>query len=268
MFGRWSEHPENLFLVEPYVFFPGQRVTSRSLLEAERCAHRAPAVAVLGSSTLQMGLSITGARLPPVSRECMQTGILQTYRDEVADHGMLSIARDVLLRVHDRVFEALSTPPTRGPGGKPVFAKWDVPHILQLERSEVRECSAASRLATLSIRRAAGCRLTLDSWLNGHLDHQQHRVSAAAQPGLVCCSACSKQASCKQARVGTLVRVQVLRGVVIMFSRIIPLDEVPSQHALWLRAEAFGARCTAQTDDAVTHLVTNTQHTLKVRIAT
>jgi hypothetical protein len=63
------------------------------------------------------------------------------------------------------------------------------------------------------------------------------------------------------------VQVQVLRGVVIMFSRIIPLDEVPSQHALWLRAEAFGARCTAQTDDAVTHLVTNTQHTLKVLIS-
>lgn len=67
--------------------------------------------------------------------------------------------------------------------------------------------------------------------------------------------------------MGTLVQVQVLRGVVIMFSRIIPLDEVPSQHALWLRAEAFGARCTAQTDDAVTHLVTNTQHTLKVLIS-
>ena len=61
------------------------------------------------------------------------------------------------------------------------------------------------------------------------------------------------------------VQAQVLRGVVIMFSRIIPLDEVPSQHALWLRAEAFGARCTATTDEAVTHLVTNTQHTLKVK---
>jgi hypothetical protein len=152
--------------VEPYVFFPGQRVTSRSLLEAERCAHCAPAVAVLGHSILlaysagvqiySSVMTITGARLALVRRDCMQTGIVQMYRDEVAEHGMLSIARDVLLRVHDRVFEALSTPPTRGADGKPVFAKWDVPHILQLERSEVRERSAASRLATLSIRRAAG----------------------------------------------------------------------------------------------------------------
>jgi hypothetical protein len=52
---------------------------------------------------------------------------------------MLSIARDVLLRVHDRVFTALSTPPTRGPDGKAVYAKWDVPHVLQLERSEVSD---------------------------------------------------------------------------------------------------------------------------------
>ncbi len=54
--GRWSAHPENLFLVEPYVYFPGQRVAARSLLDSERCArsrtlrsHRA-----LGS---QVGLS-------------------------------------------------------------------------------------------------------------------------------------------------------------------------------------------------------------------
>ena len=110
---------------------------------------------------------------------------------------------------------------------------------------------------------------THDLWFHSRLDDgkQQHRVSVAAQPELICCSACSKQAFGKQARVGTPVQVQVLRGVVIIFSRIIPQAEVPSQHPLWLRAEAFGARCTAQTDDAVTHLVTNTQHTLKVHIA-
>lgn len=147
----WSEHPENLFLVEPYMFFPGQRSTVRSLLETER--------------------------------------------DEVAERGMLRIAMDVLLRVHHRVFEALSTPPVRGPDGRLVYERWDVPHILQLERSEV------------------------------------------------------------------------LRGVVIMFSRIIPLDEPPMQHALWLRAEAFGATCTTDMSDAVTHLVTNTQHTLKAQWA-
>lgn len=53
---------------------------------------------------------------------------------------MLRIAMDVLLRVHHRVFKALSTPPVRGPDGKLVYERWDVPHILQLERSEV--CSS------------------------------------------------------------------------------------------------------------------------------
>lgn len=62
----------------------------------------------------------------------------------------------------------------------------------------------------------------------------------------------------------TLNLPQVLAGVVIMFSRIIPLDEEPTQHPLWLRAQAFGAACTVHMSDAVTHLVTNTQHTLKV----
>lgn len=50
----------------------------------------------------------------------------------------------------------------------------------------------------------------------------------------------------------------------IMFSRIIPLEEEPRQHALWVMAERFGATCTAHMGDDVTHLVTNTQHTLKV----
>jgi len=50
----------------------------------------------------------------------------------------------------------------------------------------------------------------------------------------------------------------------IMFSRIIPLEEEPRQHVLWVMAERFGATCTAHMGDDVTHLVTNTQHTLKV----
>ena len=49
-----------------------------------------------------------------------------------------------------------------------------------------------------------------------------------------------------------------------MFSRIIPLEEEPSQHALWVMAQRFGATCTAHMGPDVTHLITNTQHTLKV----
>lgn len=71
-----------------------------------------------------------------------------------------------------------------------------------------------------------------------------------------------RQPALSQVRAAPLS--QVLGGVVIMFSRIIPLDEEPTQHTLWLRATAFGATCTVEMSPAVTHLVTNTQHTLKV----
>lgn len=57
---------------------------------------------------------------------------------------------------------------------------------------------------------------------------------------------------------------QVLKGVRVMFSRIIPLDEEASRHALWVMAERFGATCTTHMGSDVTHLITNTQHTLKV----
>lgn len=50
---------------------------------------------------------------------------------------MLRIACDTLLRVHDHVFDALSTPPAPGADGQLVYARWDVPHILNLERLEV-----------------------------------------------------------------------------------------------------------------------------------
>lgn len=137
------------------MFFPGQRVASRSLLDAERC--------VPMSNSIMPSL----ANIPPAGRQkscksiattepqpCRATSMhsnwsltlslwrprsaIDSCRDEVAERGMLRIAMDVLLRVHDRVFEALSTPPTRAPDGRPVYAPWEVPHILQLERSEVR----------------------------------------------------------------------------------------------------------------------------------
>jgi hypothetical protein len=55
-----------------------------------------------------------------------------------------------------------------------------------------------------------------------------------------------------------------------MFSRIIPLEvKDPQRHPLWVMAQRFGATCTSAATQAdwigVTHLITNTQHTLKVR---
>lgn len=61
----------------------------------------------------------------------------------------------------------------------------------------------------------------------------------------------------------------MLQGVRIMFSRIIPLEmKDPQRHPLWVMAKRFGASCTTAATPAgwadVTHLITNTQHTLKV----
>jgi hypothetical protein len=57
---------------------------------------------------------------------------------------------------------------------------------------------------------------------------------------------------------------QVLAGVRILFSRVIPLDQAPASHALWRMAEAFGAACTTTADAAVTHVVASTRGTEKV----
>jgi RNA polymerase II C-terminal domain phosphatase-like 3/4 len=60
---------------------------------------------------------------------------------------------------------------------------------------------------------------------------------------------------------------QVLAGVTILFSRVVPLEQAPETHALWRLAEAFGARCTTVAADAVTHVVAATRGTEKVHWA-
>jgi hypothetical protein len=58
---------------------------------------------------------------------------------------------------------------------------------------------------------------------------------------------------------------QVLEGVCILFSRVIPLEQPPETHPLWCLAESFGASCTAQMQESITHVVTNTNGTEKAR---
>jgi hypothetical protein len=277
--GRWSEHPENLFLVEPYVFFPGQRVTSRSLLEAERCANHAQAAAVIGGAIPRVWssvTSITGAMYPPSSKEQRQMASAQSvqgrgggarhaeHRAGCAAAGARPGVRGAVHAAHSgpqrqarlRKVGRAAHPPAGALRGQRVPCSTRFLQALFIETATGRLCCSEDSAMVVPNRRLQGAMQRQEPI--GVLEPYS-RPAAAARPGMVCCGAFSKQAS-----VETLVQVQVLRGVVIMFSRIIPLDEVPSQHALWLRAEAFGARCTAQTDDAVTHLVTNTQHTLKV----
>ena len=57
---------------------------------------------------------------------------------------------------------------------------------------------------------------------------------------------------------------QVLRGVLILFSGVIPLADKPQEHHLWTLAERFGARCTTVKQDDVTHLVAKNTGTEKV----
>lgn len=69
---------------------------------------------------------------------------------------------------------------------------------------------------------------------------------------------------CMDCRKGGACREQVLAGVRILFSRVIPLEQPPASHALWRLAEAFGAACTTAADPGVTHVVASTRGTEKV----
>ena len=64
---------------------------------------------------------------------------------------------------------------------------------------------------------------------------------------------------------GHLCWLQVLTGVHIMFSRVIPLqDGRPELHPMWRKAVKFGATCTTQPSDAVTHVAAYVNGTEKV----
>ncbi|XP_039124494.1 RNA polymerase II C-terminal domain phosphatase-like 3 [Dioscorea cayenensis subsp. rotundata] len=61
---------------------------------------------------------------------------------------------------------------------------------------------------------------------------------------------------------------KILAGCRIVFSRVFPVGEAnPHMHPLWQTAEQFGASCTNQVDDRVTHVVANSLGTDKVNWA-
>lgn len=58
---------------------------------------------------------------------------------------------------------------------------------------------------------------------------------------------------------------KILGGCRIVFSRVFPVGESsPHMHPLWQTAEQFGAVCTNQLDEQVTHVVANSLGTDKV----
>jgi hypothetical protein len=55
--------------------------------------------------------------------------------------------------------------------------------------------------------------------------------------------------------------LQVLAGVQLVFSRVIPLETNPRQHPLWVLAEQYGATCSQQCTPDTTHVVAMNQGT-------
>lgn len=60
---------------------------------------------------------------------------------------------------------------------------------------------------------------------------------------------------------------QVLPGVRVLFSRVFPLGAAQQTQQLWRMAEDFGAACTTDADEAVTHVVANCRGTEKAQWA-
>ncbi|CAL9128548.1 unnamed protein product, partial [Musa textilis] len=77
--------------------------------------------------------------------------------------------------------------------------------------------------------------------------------------------------SIQEADVRSLLEAEqrkVLRGCRIVFSRVFPVGEAnPQQHPLWKKAEQFGAVCTNQIDEHVTHVIATSHGTDKVQWA-
>ena len=59
--------------------------------------------------------------------------------------------------------------------------------------------------------------------------------------------------------------MQVLKGTKVLFSRLWHVGEKSEEQPLWILAKQLGAECTAKLDDSVTHVVTDTKLTEKVR---
>ena len=58
---------------------------------------------------------------------------------------------------------------------------------------------------------------------------------------------------------------QVLAGVRLVFTRVIPLEQEPSSHPLWRLAESCGATCSGALDAGTTHVIAGASGTEKVR---
>ncbi|KAF8628253.1 hypothetical protein AX15_004028 [Amanita polypyramis BW_CC] len=63
------------------------------------------------------------------------------------------------------------------------------------------------------------------------------------------------------------IRTEVLAGVHVLFSSVIPLDTRPETTEIWRMALMFGARCSTELNNEVTHVVSAKRGTVKVDAA-
>lgn len=68
-------------------------------------------------------------------------------------------------------------------------------------------------------------------------------------------------------RIIPRIRTEVLEGVHILFSSVIPLDTKPESTEIWRMAHMFGARCSTELTADITHVVAAKRGTVKVDTA-
>lgn len=236
----WADHRHNLVAVERYVFFPSSRLQlgmrAPSLLEAgRRVAGQAKLCRPAPRGCCAGGVETSARRTAVLScsTPCCPVPDRRARRDECANEGMLSVALGVLRSTHATVFSALAAPPVMVPSGELLYRNWDARQALASQRQQARPsvCTDACPPADAGERRAP-------------CTHHWHAPAPPAAPP---------------------ARVQVLRGVHIVFTRVIPLEVQPDTHPLWMLANSYGATCGTVLSDAVTHVVAGCDGTEKVR---
>ncbi|KAG6915259.1 hypothetical protein DXG01_012444 [Tephrocybe rancida] len=68
-------------------------------------------------------------------------------------------------------------------------------------------------------------------------------------------------------RIIPRIRTEVLEGVHLLFSSVIPLDTRPESTEIWKMAHMFGARCSTELKGDITHVVAAKRGTVKVDMA-
>jgi len=198
---------------------------------------------------------------------------------------MLKHTLDALLRTHITTFEALWDRPQRLPNK---LWKWDVRHSMWVERQKVRtdrtaageDCVCHQRgmhhqseaLHMCFVECCCDCQQIVlavpphsPQGLASNLKHcmgaLQCTYSSATQPRRV-------KHRVRHMRLCTpLSMLQVLAGVTILFSALIPLGQDPKTHNLAQLGEQFGAKCVTQEHPSVTHVVTANSGSAKAQWA-